>query len=197
MSQKAISVHPMDGVTSDWLDRLPRGYHDAYVRARKDPDLLSTQAEVALLHARIGELVTQLDGGGPMHRYQQLVDVCEKMKAALQAGLDMAPLVEALDEIVVRNNDERLIWQELRDIIEGKSKVAAREANRLIQLKQMVPQERVMALIVNMMEIFMIHVPNQKLRLAVARDIEEKIINKDAALGERVPIKNVPHSTLS
>ena len=125
-------------------DRLAARYEEA----SNDPQLLEQRAELALIDARMGDLLEQVGAGSNMERWQQLVAVEQRLTTA-QAGGDEAKITQSLAQLrglVREGHQEQENWREIYGLIEQRRRVAESEAKREVAMDQMATVEQILLL---------------------------------------------------
>lgn len=107
--------------------------------ARGNPELLSVSDDIALLEARIAEVLTQLGTGESGATWLALKRRMDEFQTALTRG-DMAGMHEhfqAMRTLVREGSGTALAWQELRRLEEVRCKLVQTEMKTLQGLQQM------------------------------------------------------------
>jgi hypothetical protein len=154
---------------------LPARLAADYEAAEADPDLLSLRAETALFHARISQLLSQLDTGESGRLWERLHDAWSELEVA-QASADAAKFAAALAglrDAIFAGNTERMIWQELREMIHSQQSVARSEQVRLKEMQQTMTAEQAMALFAALEQAVMEVIPDREVRSRLARRLGE------------------------
>ena len=112
---------------------LPQRILQKYEAARKDPELLSHQAELRLIDAHLGELLEQIkDCNGP--------DVVTRAREAFKKfqtakGKDDAKRTEEtfkeLEEVLAKKEGNHVGWPEVREVVDLRRKILETETRRL------------------------------------------------------------------
>lgn len=137
--------HKGCGYSQDLPDRLA----DRYEAAIRDPELLSCRAEVALLHARVVELVKRLHTGESGSLWRRLRQVFDSLQEAMRSK-DTEKVGEMLTEmgkIVKQGAKDERVWAQLIGTIDAKTRLSDREVNRLRVTQQIITAEQAMTLV--------------------------------------------------
>jgi hypothetical protein len=129
--------------------QLPTRLLERYEEALSDPEMHSLEAEIALVDARIADLLAQCDDGGGGDIFFEIDDAFASFKTASQDGdrRIMRESLARLDSAVARGKSEQDIWVEIRALQEQRRKLVLSEAKRLQTTNQMVTVTRVNLLI--------------------------------------------------
>ena len=150
---------------------LPSHLADRYRQSLADPDFLSLRDEIALLDARIGELVGELMGGGGEW-------------AAVETGLDrvriavstndvqlMASALAAIQAQVTAGAKVQAIWGAVVPLLEQRRKLAETERRRIVDAQQMVTLEQMMALLAVVRDAINTHITDGPTRARIADEL--------------------------
>jgi hypothetical protein len=156
---------------------MPARLVDKYAEAQDDPELLSVRDEVALLHARISEVISRLYTGESGSQWKRLKDVWGSFEAASVAGdaAGQSACLNELRQLIARGAKDEDSWRDLTDLIERKTKVASAEWKRLVDLHQVLTVEQAMTLATVLVDSVMRHVDDDATRRLIAGDISRLI----------------------
>lgn len=116
---------------------MPRALRERYEGALRDDDIASLRDELALLTARIGEILENLEELPPWERATQLYT----RFLETGDGEDLQVLGSLLYEGNDAANRQGAAWDELKKLIDLKAKTSAAEWKRLKDLETMVTVE--------------------------------------------------------
>jgi hypothetical protein len=146
------SPHYRNGHRSRYLRDLPRDLRAGYKAALADPERTALGDELAVLEARIGQLLRRLsESASPP--WAEVLGTLDGLTAATHGG-DAGSFRVAFDHHarVVRAGAEAAaaqaaVWKELQEVINLKVKTASAEARRLHELRAYVPVEFCLTLV--------------------------------------------------
>jgi len=149
---------------------LPVGLQARYHEALADADLLSLRDEVAVLEARIGELLAL--AAPASGSWQDAVSAFEAMRRANAAGdaAGMTAAVGRLDSALRQGATVAHAWDDLGGLIERKRRLARDEVRRLSLMGQMITAERAMVLVAALTDAVTRHVLDLDVRRRIADD---------------------------
>ena len=150
---------------------VPEGLREDYERVRTDHDLTHLNEELALLTLRISTLLGRLEDSAPPWEL-----VLRKWgEAAQRAGGSLGPEFDELRAVicdgVASAVAERQVWDELRSLVQEKTRTAAAEWSRLRDLQGLVKLDQVMALVRGVLEAVRSNVTDPILLKAVTADV--------------------------
>jgi hypothetical protein len=158
---------------------VPERLRERYEQAETDPELLSLKREVALVDARLVDLLARVDTGESGQRWANLKKAHEEVKVSRRAR-DVPKMNEALAKIeldIEQATDNRAAWAEIGGLVEQRRKLVESEAKHLIMHRQMLSTEEAMLMTHRLIDIITRHVPDKQALSAIIVDIR--------ALGEQ------------
>ena len=125
---------------ADKLEKRP-DLREMYIQAMSDPDYLSLLPEIALLAARRGELLGQLDDLDPQEIEAQVTTHVNRIRDAIEEETPLKAFHHAQEIIILltRGKDNRQRWHEMNAIAGQMAKLADTERKRLVEAKKAVP----------------------------------------------------------
>lgn len=127
---------------------LPTRMAARFVQSTNDPDLLSLQAEISLVDARIEDLLTRVDSGESgatwVRALNQYVELSASIKEGNAAG--MIAWLDKLRETIDAGLSDYHNWAEIGGAIEARRKLVESERKRLIDIQGMITVTEAMAL---------------------------------------------------
>lgn len=135
--------------TGRWSKYMPTRMVPRYEESQRDTELLALQADIALVDARIADLLGKVDSGESGRIWQKLSALRLEVYDAKRRGDDAAGR-EALESIlhtIGRGKADAAAWHEVIGLIEQRRKLVESERKRLVEMKQMVTVEESMLLV--------------------------------------------------
>jgi hypothetical protein len=160
---------------------LPERLRARYEQAEADAELLSLRSDVALVDARVAELLARVTTGDNGQRWANLKKAHEEFRRAARAQdvprmqTTLATVEAVLDSAV----SDHLAWGEIAALLEQRRKLAAGEHQRLMTLQSMLTADQAMTLMRAVVDIITRHVADKQ----ALRDI----IVEMRAIAERPP----------
>lgn len=153
-------------------ERLAQRYHEA----QADNDLLVLRDEIALLDARLGELLGRIDTGESAQRWAGAREAFVTLQQAKDSGDDKkaATAMSALGSILLNNNDYG-IWEDIAALLDLRKRMVESERKRLVEMQQMITAERAMILMAAIVDTIRTHVTDRNALAAISSDLRKLI----------------------
>lgn len=137
------SPHFVHGRRSKYL---PSRLMEHYQEALDDPRLLELRDDIALLDARLAELIGRVSGDvdvGPV-RWRELQNLFKAYNAAIQAGKteDVEAIYAAMFALINKAVSDYAVWDTIQEAIQQRRRLVESERQRLVQMQQMVTAEQ-------------------------------------------------------
>lgn len=159
--------------TGRYSKALPTRLLDRYHEGLNDRDLLALTDEIAVVNARLGELVGQLDSGGQEEKWEAITTGLDFCEAAIQAK-DMSRLLghlAAMREVVRQGQADGLLWEEIGNWMERARKLRETEQRRLSAMQQMITADQAMTLMAVIVETVREHVTDPDALRAISNAV--------------------------
>lgn len=128
---------------------LPGRILERYTEFLSDENILALDDEIALVSARIAELLGNLEHGDLGARWLELQKHYELMVQAV-ASQDLGAgraAFEALGAVIKEGADEFLSWSQISELLESRRKLVDTERKRLVDAQQVITSEQAMVLV--------------------------------------------------
>lgn len=135
--------------TGRYSKYLPGRLLDRYHEAAQDPELLNLREEIALLDARLSDLLTRVDTGEAGKAWHDAQGAQRKVAIAVKTG-NTDKLLTGLDELEAALGagvGDYQAWAEIQSILDQRRKLAESERKRLVDMQQIVTAEQAMLLV--------------------------------------------------
>lgn len=152
---------------------LPAKMAELYEEALANPSLIEMNDHIALLEARIQDVLAGLDEGEPNPKWSNIREVWDRIQTAL-LGKDMDTTMSAMEEmngLLDAGDKFDRTWIEVGGTMEQLRKMTDTEVKRKKDLHQMIPIERVTILMGAVGDAVKRNVTNPDEIAAVYRDI--------------------------
>jgi hypothetical protein len=127
---------------------LPPRLRERYEEAAQDSELLVLREEIALLDARIIDLIARVESGEAGAIWGQANEHYLAARAAIRSGdaVELGNALDALGVTIRRGQADYAAWDEIKETLDLRRKLVESERKRLVQLSQMITTEQAMVL---------------------------------------------------
>jgi hypothetical protein len=154
---------------------VPARLRARYEQAQADAELLSLRSEVALVDARLAELLSRVDSGESGQLWADLKKAHQEFTVA-KRGQDVARMRTALarvEHLIDRAVDDHQAWAEIAELLEQRRRLAESEQKRLVSLQQMMHVEDALLLVRRLSDIITVHIADRKILSAILVDMQQ------------------------
>lgn len=132
-----------------YSEALPAGLAPRFAASKSDPDLLELRAEIALIDARIEELLARVQTQETVGRWSEAKAVHQRMRVADQArrATDAATALAEPGDIFERGDADFDLWDQIGQLITLRARLVRTESQRMKDLQQMVAVDKVWTLV--------------------------------------------------
>jgi hypothetical protein len=134
---------------------IPTRLAAKYAAAERDPKLLSLQSELALVDARLADVLSRVDRGESSSHWQALQGAYRAFQEACRTGDEsaMTAALEALGAPIEAAIQDYQAWAHISGLIEQRRKLAETEHKRLVTSQQMINSTEAMVLVARLTDI--------------------------------------------
>jgi hypothetical protein len=146
----------------------------AYREAGIDPELMSLRQDVALIDARIIDVLKRVDTGEAGVIWQAAQAAMGRFGRA-RANKDVDGMTDALADVqrlVTQGAADYAAWREVGQLIEKRRHLVVAEQRRLTLASEMLGREQVLALMGQVVDIIRRRVPDREVLHLIARDMQ-------------------------
>jgi hypothetical protein len=164
---------------------LPTRLLARYREAEKDAELTSLRSELALVDARLADLLTRVDTGESGALWGAVLKAHRAFRRFKTTG-DVTRMREALAELeacIDAGVPDYQAWAEIQELIETRRKLCDSETRRLVVLQQMISAEQLTILLGVIVEIIARHVTDRQAISSIATDLQRLGYVGDPAYG--------------
>jgi hypothetical protein len=165
------SVHYRDGRYSAFLpSRMLTAYKDAGI----DPELMSLHRDLALLDARIIDVLKRVDTGEAGSIWVQLQAAWARLGQAQARGhVETYKLAyDAVGRLVTRGGEDTAAWREIGKLIDQRRKLVEAEQRRLTLASEMISRDQAMAMLGQVVDILRRRIPDRDILNLIAQDMQ-------------------------
>mgnify|MGYP003405074222 CR=1 FL=1 len=154
---------------------LPARLREGYERALIDPDLLNRRQDLALISARISELLSKLESSGGAQRDELLRDQAKLYRSSSRIS-DPAKRAEAQGRAIfemiqlIENGVGDEVWTEIGAMIDRYNRVADGERKRLESLHASITADQAMVMFDSLTSLVLEHVTDPATREKIGLD---------------------------
>ena len=160
-------------VTGRYSKVLPKRLLDRYHEGLADRDLMALTDEIAVVNARLGELIGELDSGGQAEKWEAItmgLDFCDTAIVAKDL-MSLQGHLAAIREVVKQGEADGLRWEEIGNWMERARKLRETEQRRLVAMQQMITADQAMTLIAVIVETVREHVTDPDALRAISNAV--------------------------
>lgn len=150
---------------------LPARLLGRYQEALDDEALLHLHEEIALLDARLAELVERVDAAESGRAWAELAFAWQDVANSRGDAILFASAVAKLGHIIERGNTDYAAWQEVADLVERRRKLAESERKRHIEMQTSIRVDQAMLLVQSLVASVREHVTDRNILAALQADI--------------------------
>jgi hypothetical protein len=165
---------------------LPTRLAAEYERAAQDPELRALRHELAVVDARINDLLGRVDTGEAGRLWCHARAAWRRLKRAQVIGrppLQARAAVE-LDGILEQAVGDDAAWHEILQLIEQRRKLVESEAKRLAAMQQMMPKEQAMLWLATVVAIHKRHITDPETLQKISLDLSALLSHQSQKGGE-------------
>ena len=163
--------------TGRYSKYLPVRLAGRYEEAQRDEDLLALREEVALVDARIADLLDRVDTGESGDAWKQAEQALEEFRQALaeQNATKRKMAFAALSVAINNGRQDYDAWNEIHKLVDQRRRLVESERKRLEQMGQMVAVEQFMLLIAQIVDLLRRHVHDRDTLATLSAEINRLV----------------------
>ncbi len=152
---------------------LPARLGTAYEDAANDPDLLSIRHDIALVDARLIDLISRVDSGESGSLWRSLLKAKEAYQDAPMK--ERADRLDDLLNLVSTGHSDAAAWNEVQQCLEQRRRLVVSETTRLMDMQQVITKERAMLMVANLVAIIKENVTDRDTLARISEQIRRSI----------------------
>lgn len=159
--------------TGRYSKHLPSRLIETYHAAQTDGDLLNLHAEIALIDARLADVLRRVDTGESGQVWRDLRSTYQEMRDAF-ASQDTATVRRTLTEMgdaIQAGHADYAAWADVRSLVDQRRKLVQVEAKRRTDMQQMLTTEQAMLLLARVADTVRRHVDDPRALAAIASEL--------------------------
>ena len=149
---------------------LPARLMERYTEALDDPDLLALRDELALLDARLADVLGRVDTGEAGRHWIGLAEAWRTVERSVNE-VDRLQAMADLGDLIEQGVADYAAWDEVLRLIEQRRRLAESERKRLVEMQQMITVDRVMTLVAVLVDVVRRHVTDRQALSKISEDL--------------------------
>lgn len=154
---------------------MPARLLERYNEAAQDPELLNLREDIALIDARLADILLRADDGEAGKLWNDARKSNDELQKAM-ADKDWSRVRLAaanLDRLIGEGLTDHETWNEIRSLIDQRRRLVESEQKRLIAGQQMITSEQAMTLVAALVSTVKRHVTDRRILAAISADIAQ------------------------
>lgn len=145
--------------------------------ARADPELLSLREDIALVDARVGELLERVESGESARAWAQLRKIWKDFERFRAAGNvpKMQEMLELLAEPLGRGLTDHDAWAEIGLHLDRRQRLVEAQQRYLERIQATLTVEEAMSMLGTILDVLRRHVTDQATLDAIGADLEQLV----------------------
>ena len=159
---------------------LPTRLAERYAEALRDAALLELREEIALLDARLADVLGRVDSGESGAAWATLDTLMRAYRRAQAEGHTEAEVAAGeLERVTGGGMQDHAAWSEVRSLIDQRRRLVESERKRLVEAQQMLSVGEVMLFVTALADAARRHVGDPRVLAAMGEDIERTLSAAD------------------
>jgi hypothetical protein len=159
---------------------LPARLQERYAASVADPELLALREDIALLDARLGELLERVDTGESESLWLRLDEAWSAYERLPDASPKKSEARGLVAWLIRTGATDYAAWGEIQAIVEQRRKLSESEQKRLVAMQQLITTEQAMLFVAAVMDAARQTVTNRNDLAAFAARVHD-LTNRAAA----------------
>lgn len=159
--------------------KLPERMREKYLEAIGDPELLNLRSSIALVDARLEDLLGRVDSGESGAAW---VNVRKCLDAFLKEfygnGDHVALQLEELKLAIQKGLDDYAAWSEIQALLEQRRKIVESEQKRLVALQQVITVEKAMILFAAITDVIKRNVTDRQQLASISHELAGLLVRQ-------------------
>jgi len=178
--------------TGRYSKDLPTRLIARYQEAVSDPELLNLREDIALLDARLSDLLARVESGETGERWRQAQSYYREMDKAIRKG-DAEGLSEAMGRLgsaIVKGTDDYGAWDEIGTLLDQRRRLVESERKRLVEMQLVMDVRQAMVFVAAVLDTVKRHVTDRQQLAFIGNDLQRLLATEETrAVRIRDPIE--------
>lgn len=159
--------------TGRYSKDLPTRLAARYAESQADPDLLNLNTEIAVIDARISDVLRRVDSGESGQTWRDLKATFTAMEQAQRAKEfgEVARLLSELGQLIRHGHNDYAAWADVRTLIDQRRKLVESEGKRRKDMQDMITSDKAMMLVSSLVATVRKHVHDRDTLAAISADL--------------------------
>lgn len=168
--------------TGKYSTALPQRMIAAYEAATRDPELLDLKQSVALIDARLLDLLSRVDSGESGALWSETIKAFRALRRAYRGGdhIETMKAFGAMEIVIDSVMQDYAAWGEIQRLLDDRRKHIETQANVALKGEKAITAEQLMAFMGAVMSLIQTTVKDKQERIQIA-DGMERIVNARGA----------------
>lgn len=149
---------------------MPTRLRETYEAALSDENLVELRADIALMDARLADVLKRVDSGEAGSIWAELREAQREADKAKDTE-ELRFALARMRELIMKGYGDTAAWTEVRSIIEQRRKLSESERKREVELRQVIPADQAMALMTAVIESVQRNVTDKVALARISRDV--------------------------
>jgi hypothetical protein len=152
---------------------LPTRLLSTYEAAKIDPELLALRDEVALIDARLMDLIKRVETGESGALWRGVKESFAALKTAMakkDTG-EVSIALSGLEQLISRGTADEMAWIDIRVTLEQRRRLVESERKRLVEMQQMVSADQAVLMVRALVASVREHVHDPAILRAITDDL--------------------------
>lgn len=169
------------GHTSKLMALLPKRMQSHYEESYNDKRLLEARSSIALIDARLADLLSQVDSSAGAEQWKELKDAWDELeyRSARQETDLMRAQLMIVGRLIKQGGRDMGIWHEIMDLLERRRRLTETEQKRLVAMQQMLTQEEARLMFSFVIEVIRRHVTDRRALSAISAEFRTLTVGDD------------------
>lgn len=152
---------------------IPTRLAARYEEAQRDPTLLTLDQDIALIDARLADVLSRVDTGESGALWRQAKAACKAFAKAYRGNDDkkIATTFYLLEDAINGGVSDYDAWGDVRSLINQRARLVEGERKRLVEMEQTMTTQQAMVFLTAVMNAVTKHVPDIQQRTAIAAEL--------------------------